>query len=281
MSLEKALLTALRDKLASDKLVLPTLPEVALRVADSVEDPDSSLKDIATIIANDPALTARMIRVANSAFYARQSRVSNLQDAVNRVGLRSIKNIATAMAMEQVYMAQTDAIFDLMDECWRSSTSVSAAAMALYAIYRKEKGGNPLEADMLSLMGVVHNIGALPILLEVERLPKIVEQPHLVKRVVNVLSGEVGESIMRTWNFGDDFVDVVGKLKTASYQPDSPHYIDFIRMAAIYSGEFGDDPLLQESLLQPYVDKGLISGMALFVEEEFIELYKQNNASFI
>ena len=93
MSTENALLTILVDRINNDTLVLPTLPEVAIKVRQAADNPDVNLMQMSDVISQDPALSARMIKVANSAIMGRSVKVSNLQQAVTRIGLRQIKNI--------------------------------------------------------------------------------------------------------------------------------------------------------------------------------------------
>ena len=97
MSAENALVTLLMAKLATNMLVLPTLPEIAVRVRQAADDPDINLHAMAEVIALDPALAARMIKIANSAFIGRSIKVATLNQAVTRIGLSQVKNIATAI----------------------------------------------------------------------------------------------------------------------------------------------------------------------------------------
>lgn len=119
MSTENALLTILIDRINNDTLVLPTLPEVAIKVRQAVDNNDVNLMQMTDVIAHDPALTARMIKVANSAIMGRSVKVSNLHQAVTRIGLRQIKNIATAMAMEQLFVSNNELIKGYMGKAWQ------------------------------------------------------------------------------------------------------------------------------------------------------------------
>ena len=78
MSTENALLTILVEKIQSDSLVLPTLPEIAIKIREAADDPDVNLLAMADVIAQDPALSARMVKVANSAFMGRSVKVETL-----------------------------------------------------------------------------------------------------------------------------------------------------------------------------------------------------------
>ena len=110
MSTENALLTILIDRINNDTLVLPTLPEIAVKVRQAADDPEVNLLQMADVISQDPALAARMIKVANSAFMGRSVKVNTLNQAVTRIGLRQIKNIATAMAMEHLFVSNNKLI---------------------------------------------------------------------------------------------------------------------------------------------------------------------------
>ena len=71
MSTQNALLTILVEKIKNDTLVLPTLPAVALKVRKAADDPDINLNQMGDVIGQDPSLSARMIKIANSAYMGR------------------------------------------------------------------------------------------------------------------------------------------------------------------------------------------------------------------
>ena len=74
--------TDLTDAIENDKLVLPTLPEVALQVRDIAENEDSAIIDLVKVISNDTALSARIIRVCNSPLFRGSRAIENLNMAV-------------------------------------------------------------------------------------------------------------------------------------------------------------------------------------------------------
>lgn len=127
MSTENALLTILTDRINNDTLVLPTLPEIAVRVRQAADDPEINLMQMSDVISHDPALAARMIKVANSAFMGRSVKVNTLNQAVTRIGLRQIKNIATAMAMEQLFVSNNKLIKTYMEQSLAEDVKKSLA----------------------------------------------------------------------------------------------------------------------------------------------------------
>ena len=74
----------LMQAIENDELVLPTLPEVALRVREAAEDPDVSIPTLAKVIGNDAALTARIIKVVNSPLLRTNREINDLQMAISR-----------------------------------------------------------------------------------------------------------------------------------------------------------------------------------------------------
>src|SRR5512138_216642 len=70
---------------------LPTLPALAVRAMQVIEDSDSSARDLATVLSQDQAASARILRVANSAFYALQRKVLTVKDAIVVLGFSSVR----------------------------------------------------------------------------------------------------------------------------------------------------------------------------------------------
>lgn len=94
----------------NDKLVLPTLPEVALQVREIAESEDSSIADLVKAISNDTALSARIIRVCNSPLFRGSRAIENLNMAVSRLGMAYTSNLAMGLAMEQMFQATSEMI---------------------------------------------------------------------------------------------------------------------------------------------------------------------------
>jgi HD-like signal output (HDOD) protein len=122
------LYTILMEKIKQDALVLPTLPEVALKVRQAAEDPDISLGQISDIISQDPALALGMIKVANSALLGRNVKVETVSQAVTRIGLTQIKSISTAMALKQVFVSENKVVAVAMQKSWHKTMDIASVA---------------------------------------------------------------------------------------------------------------------------------------------------------
>jgi HD-like signal output (HDOD) protein len=278
MSTENALLTILIDRINNDTLVLPTLPDVAVRVRQAADDPEVNLMQMADVISHDPALSARMIKVANSAFMGRSVKVNTLNQAVTRIGLRQIKNIATAMAMEQLFVSNNKLIKTYMDKAWQKTLKVACQAITTMTFYLRVHKHTSLNKDTITLASLVFNIGVLPILTEAERHPEVFANPSFLAHAIQKLAGKIGGAIMREWGFTDDFVEVAESWSNPNYKPEHDCYVDFIRVGAILEG------ILQVSdktaSLQVYEEKGIIRSVDMFTTDEYQEILEDVKTMF-
>jgi len=268
MSTENALLTILVEKIQTDSLVLPTLPEIAIKIRETADDPDANLMIMADVISQDPALTARMIKVANSAFLGRTIKVETLNQAVTRIGLRQIKNIATAVAMEQLFVSKNELVRDYMEKSWQKTVNIACVAMATMQLWSKQNKHSSLNIDTLTLVALVHSIGILPILTEAERHEEVFANPSFLEAAIQRMSGKLGGAIMRSWEFSGEFIEVAENWNNLAIQPDDVNYIDFVRIGAIYNKVLGKNNDTND-LLIPYEERNIIPSLDFFNSDDF------------
>lgn len=268
MAAENALYTILMEKIKQDALVLPTLPEVALKVRQAADDPEINLSHMGDIIGQDPALSLGMIKVANSALLGRAVKVEGVSQAVTRIGLRQIKSIATAMALEQVFVSENDVVSMYMKKSWTKTIDIASVAISLMSVYLKNNKHTPLSLDTITLASLVHNIGVLPILTEAEQHPDIFANPTFLQQAIIKLSGKIGGAITREWGFSDELTLLAESWSDLTILPKEIHYLDFIRAGAIYHNIFKNEST-QEVLLNSYVKKGILPDVDFMKTDEF------------
>ncbi len=279
MSAENALYTILVEKIKQEALVLPTLPEVALKVREAADDPEINLNSMSNIISLDPALSLGMIKVANSAILGRSVKVETLGQAVTRIGLRQIKSIATAMAIEQVFVSENDIVAMYMKKSWDKTVEVSSVAVALMTFYLQENKHSPLALDTLTLASLIHNIGILPILTEAENHPDVFANPSFLQQAIAKLSSQIGGMVTQAWGLSEEFTELVTSWSDLTVLPSEPHYLDFIRAGAIHRGVF-KNPATQEALIRSYVSKGILPDEDFMASEDFKEAVDNAKAIF-
>jgi len=195
--LEQEFLNTLLSDLENDKLVLPTLPEVALKVRDTLENDDVSMNKVGEVISTDAALSARLIQVANSPLLRAAQPIDTLIGAISRMGFTMIKNLVTSMVMEQMFQATSDTTDSRLRATWEHSTQVAAISHALCAELTK------LPADQAMLAGLVHDIGVLPILSRAEEFPEILDDEQKLDHIIQQAHTTIGAAILKKWHFSD------------------------------------------------------------------------------
>jgi HD-like signal output (HDOD) protein len=274
MTVQNALLTILIEKIRTDTLVLPSLPEIALKIRKLADDPNVNLNQMSEMISHDPALSARIMKIANSAFVGRGVHVNSLQQATTRIGLRYIKNVVTAMAMEQLFVSKNAYIKAQMDHVWAQTLEITAFALTTMQQYNSNFKHTAVNFDTMTLAGLVHNIGALPILTEAEKHQEIFGGEGFIQQATESMSSNIGGTILRSWGFNEELIEVAEQWHTSTYQPKHPSYLDFIRLAAINHGYFKAEGEETE-LYQPYIEAGLITSTEFNQTPEFISLFNE------
>jgi HD-like signal output (HDOD) protein len=277
MSAQRALLIILDEKIRSDRLVLPTLPDIALRVRERADDPHVSLQQMAEVISQDPALSARMVKVANSAFMGRSIQVNSLNQAVTRIGLSQIKNISIAMAMEQLFISQHQQVQQQLDRLWRDSVQTASIAVACLQFYKARHSNCKLSSDVMTLAALVHNIGALPVLIEAERHPDVFGHPAFMQVLIDKIAAVVGLKIINSWGFAAEFIPVVEHWRKPKREPE-PGYTDFIRLAALTRNYY--PPEQAQALLADYVARDLVPVPQFMQQKDIAERYHDVRALF-
>lgn len=238
--LEQRFLDELIDDLEHDRLLLPTLPEVALRVRDAVEDDDASVRQIAAVIATDAAISARLVQVANSPLLRASQPIDSVEAAVTRMGQTMVRDLVTSMAMEQMFQATTDATDRRMRALWEHNTQVAAISHALAKQFSR------LSPEQAMLAGLVHDIGALPVLSRAEDVPELLADEALLDRVVGALHPRIGGAILTRWNFPRELVAAAAEHEDIERAGgERPDYVDVVVVANLQSHMGSEHPLAQ------------------------------------
>lgn len=222
-----------------DQLVLPTLPEVALRIREAAEDPDISISELAKQISTDAALSARLIKVVNSPLLRSRQEITDLNMAVNRMGVVYTANLATGLAMAQLFQATTDVIDQKMREVWARSTEVAGISHVLCKHYTR------LKSDQATLAGLVHQIGVLPILSYAEDNSQLLRDSASLDQVIERIHPILGDRILAAWDFPQPLRHIPSQHLEFTRNPDTVDYADVVQVAMLQSLEGSNHPFAQ------------------------------------
>jgi HD-like signal output (HDOD) protein len=201
-ALENELGFLLHRDLQEDKAVLPSLPDLALKIRQAIEDRKSDAKAIAKWVEQDPAMAAKLVKTANSAYYARREPVDTCSAAVVRLGVRATQKLVMTFCMREVFQSTKPELRRRMAELWAHSADVAAIS---FVLAHKARGfGHDPEEVMLA--GLLHDVGTIAVLNYAQKLPRLAADPTVLEAAIERLGGELGAMILRKWRFSPEIV---------------------------------------------------------------------------
>ncbi len=209
-------LDAGRDKMTLDQAAhrideISTLPQVALRVMEVANDPDSGAADLKDVMEGDAALSARVLRCVNSSAYATRTKITNLQQAIAYLGLKQIRNMAMTASVSELFKKDEQIGPYRRSDLWRHLVSVGICAR-LIAMRRKLR-----DFEDAFLAGLLHDVG---IVLEDQHvhtafrrmIGALDEEQTLTaveRREIGFDHTQLGERVARSWNFPESVVAAI------------------------------------------------------------------------
>ncbi|AFJ02493.1 HD-GYP domain (HD superfamily hydrolase) [Methylophaga frappieri] len=231
MSQQNQLYNTILTDLDKGKLVLPTLPDVAIKVRDVVSDPDATSAQLADIIMTDAALSARLLKVANSPLYRGRIHVDSVQTAITRLGLKMVRNLVTGLVVEQVFRPTSKKLEKRARDLWQHSIEVSAISQVIAS-----KQSN-IKTDEAMLAGLIHAIGVLPILTRAEKDPELLDDESRLDMLIENLYPRIGAAILKSWEFSPNLITVAAEHANLNRNsgPEGPDLCDVVQVANLQS----------------------------------------------
>lgn len=143
------------QELISKTSNLISLPEVSLRVNNMANDPDSTAEDMGKVISQDPALVARMLKIANSAYYGSSTDVDTITRAIAILGTNKIRDLVLSTAASQAFDGIPNDLISMQD-FWHHSLYCGILAQILAKSSTKK-----IESESIFISGLLHDIGQL------------------------------------------------------------------------------------------------------------------------
>ncbi len=245
----------------SDGLILPTLPEIALRIRQCENDPNLGILSLARIIEHDPATTAQLLRIANSPLVRREVKVADLSKAISLLGINYCAKVAISLSTRQLFNSKNPSSEQRMREIWRHSLSI---ACHCYVLADKAK----LVPEEAFLAGLLYKIGALPIIAMADK--KDYYSLEELNKTIDVIHPMLGESILTRWQFPRSIADIPQNYL------DHNRYISNIDLCDLIS--IANNQTCNEDKRRPWSDIVAIERLGWHsagVEEEFNKLSAQ------
>ncbi|HUW36838.1 MAG TPA: HDOD domain-containing protein [Rhodocyclaceae bacterium] len=217
---------------AADLDRLPALPEVVQGLMDYLQRPEVDVAQVAHKIARDPALAARLLRVANSSFYGLQGQVATIHDALVVLGLRAVCTLVTGAALAS--HLQTLAAGRDQRAFWSHSAGTALCARAL----ARERGAN---AENAFTAGLLHDIGRLILAarhpeahhrVEAHRALRDCYPIEAEREVLGFDHAQIGSALAARWKFPAEITAAIAWHHRPADQPDGS-FADLIHVADV------------------------------------------------
>jgi HD-like signal output (HDOD) protein len=204
---EAETLEQLRAHFRREQCELPSLPDLALKIGKAIDNPDNGNDDIARLIQLDPALTARIISVVNSAAFGGVNKIKSIQQATARLGRRKVRSLVYSCLLKRIIKINSTALRKHMEALWQHSAYVAALS---FVLGRATPGIDPEQA---LLAGLIHDIGSVAVIGGVNRFPLLAEREEVLAYTIASSRIEMGMLTLKQWGLQDELQDVVSNAE--------------------------------------------------------------------
>lgn len=204
---------ALKIKRITESVIsLPTLPTVVSKMIQLVDNPKTSASSLARLIYTDQALTARILKLANSAYYGFPREISTVNMAIVVLGFNTVKEMGLSLSVFEAFKGGNDGIFDI-SRFWQHSIGCGSAARIIARRFRDEAAGEAF------VTGLLHDIGKVILkqymraeFAEIIQTATLgVEQLDDIElRIAGATHAQIGSWLTEKWNLPRLITDAVG-----------------------------------------------------------------------
>jgi len=190
------------DEIIKDVKQLVSLPDVVLRANQLIDSPDANVASIGEVISHDPALSAQLLKLVNSAFYNFPGQIETISRAITLVGLNELRSLIFASKATQTFQQLAPEKID-MDAFWLRSVYCALVAKKLSNLLLEDNG------EAMFLTGLLHDVGTLILF---SRLPEQAQQivdraeqsgrslAEVENEVLGFDSAQLGSTLLESWH---------------------------------------------------------------------------------
>jgi putative nucleotidyltransferase with HDIG domain len=268
-------LSSLTQAIVENVNSLPHFPENIIKVQNLIDSPKSDMNEIARVISRDPAMTADLIKIVNSAAYAQLKRVDNISDAVKILGFKGIKNLLFSYGTQKILGDDTGNKKML----WEHSYRTAFYAYNLVQNFRKDQD----IIDDVYVASILHDMGKIvfshihPELSS--KLNSFCEEKIVSQTIFENIAGgmnhaEIGALIAEKWNFPKNLVLSIRYHHTPSDAPAARSLVDTVYLANLFVHIENGDAVYEQ------IDASILSSFGLTSKKQVQNLIEKFSEGF-
>jgi len=195
----------LAAELSQGQVELPSVPEIVVRLQQTMSDENVTNDVVVRVIGSEPMLAGKLLTMANSvALNSSGRKIADLPTAVARVGFNIVRSAALSFAVEQLRKAsEYRHLEQQLDALWKNSVQIAAMC---HVIARRFSS---LNGDTALLAGLMHNVGRIYILTRASKYPTLTADPLTFNSIVRDWHANVAKALLENWKVADEIVDAV------------------------------------------------------------------------
>jgi HD-like signal output (HDOD) protein len=195
----------LATELSQGQVELPSVPEIVVRLQQTMSDENVTNEVVVRVIGSEPMLAGRLLTMANSvALNTSGRKIADLPTAVARVGFNIVRSAALSFAVEQLRKAsEYRHLESQLDALWKNSVQI---ATMCHVVARRFSS---LNGDTALLAGLMHNGGRIYILTRASKYPTLTADPLTFNSIVRDWHANVAKALLENWKVADEIVDAV------------------------------------------------------------------------
>ncbi len=221
---------ALAAELSTGTVELPSVPDIVLKVQNTLADDNVSNDTVVRIVGSEPMLAAKLMCMANSAALNASGRlIGDLRLAVARVGLNIVRSATLSFAVEQIRRAaQFKHLEEPLDALWNHSVHVAALSQVIARRFTS------LNGDTALLTGLMHNVGRIYILTRASEHPSLVADTLTYQSIVRDWHTNVAKALLENWRIAEEVVEAVGSYEDVDRDARGPvTLVDVLSLATL------------------------------------------------
>ncbi len=216
---EKSLLERVDEYLRARDVHLPVIEQIGMQVRCVVMSGDFDLRQVESLINQDPALAAAVLRGANSAFYRGIQKVHTVGEAVARIGARQVANLVLLETQRKNFLCETRTLREFFRAIWRHAVACAAGAEWLARRLRFQE-----ISDQAFVAGLLHDLGKLLLLRVIDVLqaedPEHAFTPSLTRELLQGFHASRGAALMEMWELPEIYCRVAREHHSETFDPD-------------------------------------------------------------
>jgi HD-like signal output (HDOD) protein len=242
-----AFVQALAQEMSGGKIEIPSFPEVAIRIRQVLADDSCNSAQVAKVIGAEPGMSAKLLQMANSAaLNPGGAKITDLKNAVARIGFANVRTASLAYAMQQIRNAPALAsIRQPLNELWEHS--IKMAAMAFVAARRWAN----VNRDQALLAGLMHGVGKVYILARSTAHPDLFADPARYQQIVGDWHAAIAKAVLESWDISPEIIEAVGAYEQLDRRGDhDPDLTDVLTIADRLVALQGDPEVMEVQLAE-------------------------------